>query len=146
MIRSSALFHGNYNIYWSAFSFSNEVQLRIYFFLEITSIEIYSDQKNNRYFIGEDVTITAKFGNPFAVLCVSWQFNANGSSSTINTSLPKYAGTRYENNKHLLIIGSCCQSDAGEYSLVATCKENVDICSAKLQLKVVEGKYIHLMQ
>lgn len=129
--------------------------LSVTFFLAITSIEIYSDQTNDKYYVGEDVTITAKFNNPFQVLFVKWQFNGNSLRNTIDTELPKYAETRYENNNHLLVIKNCCALDAGEYFLVATCRQekdicsknvgicrdSVDICSNKLHLKVGQGKF-----
>lgn len=41
--------------------------------LGITTIKIYSDQKDNRYYVDEDITITAEFGNPSAVKYVRWQ-------------------------------------------------------------------------
>lgn len=45
--------------------------------LGITTIKIYSDQKDNRYYVDEDITITAEFGNPSAVKYVRWQKKRN---------------------------------------------------------------------
>lgn len=111
----------------------------IHFFLPgITSVDMYSNQRNNKFYVGEDVTITAQYSNPFVVLYPTWQFN--GSSNNIDTKLRKYAGTRSENNKDLLIIRDCCELDAGEYSVVANCTPNIEICSEKLKIEVIKGK------
>lgn len=72
------------------------------------------------------------------MLYTKWQFN----DILIDTTLPKYAGTRTENNKELLIVRNCRELDAGEYSIVAKCKANVEICSEKLKLEVIKGKII----
>lgn len=110
-------------------------------FSGITTINIYSDQKDNIYYVEEDITITAEFGNPSAVKYVRWQKNeTNTNFSSIATTSPKYTGTRYENFKHLLMIRKCCESDTGSYSLLVTCIDDVDITSNSIDIKVVRGE------
>lgn len=107
-------------------------------FLGITTIEIFSDQKDHRYYVDEDITITAEFGNPSAVKYVKWQ--KNETPTTIATTLSRYMGTRYENFKHLLMIRNCCDLDTGSYFLLVTCIDDVDITSNSIDIKVVIGE------
>lgn len=110
--------------------------------LGITTINIYPNQKDNIYYVEEDITITAEFGNPSAVKHVRWQKNeTNTDFSSIATTSPKYTGTRYENFKHLLMIRKCCESDTGLYSLLVTCIDDVDITSNSIDIKVVRGEF-----
>lgn len=139
----------------------------------ITTINIYSDQKDNRYFVEEDITFTAEFGNPSAIANVRWQKNVatttavssfqlrrrenyrlelehfsatenvrlqNNENIIIDTSMSnKYKETR-NNNRSILVIRSCSESDTGSYSVLVTCKANVDIYSNSVDIKVVEGR------
>lgn len=109
--------------------------------LEITTIKIYSDQKDNRYYVDEDITITAEFGNPSAVKYVRWQKKETPTTfRTIATTLSRYMGTRYENFKHLLMIRNCCGLDTGSYFLLVTCIDDVDITSNSIDIQVVRGE------
>lgn len=148
-----------------------------FFHLGITTINIYSDQKDNRYFVEEDITFTAEFGNPSAIANVRWQKNVatttavssfqlrrrenyrltvelehfsatenvrlqNNENIIIDTSMSnKYKETR-NNNRSILVIRSCSESDTGSYSVLVTCKANVDIYSNSVDIKVVEGKHM----
>lgn len=106
--------------------------------LGITTIEIYSDQKDNRYNVDEDITITAEFGYPSAVKHVRWQKNETSTTfRTIPTTLSRYMGTRYENFKHLLMIRNCSDLDTGTYFLLVTCIDDVDITSNLIDIQVV---------
>lgn len=134
------------------------------FYLEITTINIYSDQKDGRYYVEDDVTITAEFGNPSAIEQVRWQkkdalmvsysqrsvnhtlsqlsATANNEYIIIDTSVSdKYMETRDEKSS-MLKIRNCCESDAGSYSLLVTCEANVDIYSNSIDIRVVTGKHI----
>lgn len=107
--------------------------------LGITTIKIYSDQKDNRYNVDEDITITAEFGNPSAVKYVKWLKNETTTFRTIATTLSRYIGTRYENFKHMLMIRNC-GLDTGSYFLLVTCIDDVDITSTSIDIQVVRGE------
>lgn len=108
--------------------------------LGITTLKIYCDQKDNKYNVDEDITITAEFGNPSAVKYVKWQKNETTTFRTIATTLSRYMGTRYENFKHLLMIRNCCGLDTGSYFLLVTCIDDVDITSNSIDIQVVRGE------
>lgn len=109
--------------------------------LERPTIEIYSNKQNDRYYVGEDVTIRAIIRHPSAVLCMTWQRGPQNSSRTINTSLPKYKETQIKEDECLLEINNCHENDTGNYFILATCTNNIeDLCSNQIYLDVLEGK------
>lgn len=143
------------------------------FYLGITTINIYSDQKDNRYYVEEDVTITAEFGNPSAIGKVRWQKKdtisvvsmrlrvdrtpyvemtrssatenvrrQNNENIIIDTSMSDKYKEKRKQNRSMLVIKNCCESDTGSYSLLVTCKANVDIYSNSVDIKVVRGKHM----
>lgn len=114
------------------------------FYLEITAIKISSDQRDGNYFIGEDATILASFGNPSAVFRITWVKKTERGDQTIDTMLPKYTGSTCSNeiDKPMLTIKNCNESDIGTYFLMAHCNNAISIASNKIDLKVVKGKII----
>lgn len=106
--------------------------------LGITTLKIYCDQKDNKYNVDEDITITAEFGNPSAVKYVKWQKNETTTFRTIATTLSRYIGTRYKNFKHMM-IRNCCDLDTGSYFLLVTCINDVDITNS-IDIQVVRGE------
>lgn len=102
---------------------------------------MYSDQENDEYYVGEDVTIKANLENRAAVLSVSWQYATGNESYTIDSTLPKYAGTKTEIEQPQLIIRNCIETDRGLYFLLAASTDNMDdVFSNKINLKVKRGK------
>lgn len=112
------------------------------FYLEITKIEISWDQKDDNYFIGEDATILASFGNPSAVLRITWVKKTERGDQTIGTMLPKHTGSTCSNKVEKLTIKDCNKSDIGTYFLMAHCNNAISIESNKIDLKIVEGKIL----
>lgn len=113
----------------------------IYFYIEFSKIQAYSDQENNEYYVGEDVTIKANLENITAVLSVSWQYGTDNGSYTIESTLPKYAGTKTEIDQPQLVIRKCTESDRGLYFLLAASTENKDdVLSNEIILDVKRGK------
>lgn len=111
-----------------------------YLNLEKPDIHIYSDEHNNRYFIGEDVTIRVNVKNPSVVLCMTWQRETHNGNQTINTALPKYTETTNNEDESLLIIRNCGENDTGNYFILATCTNDIeDICSNKIYLDIIKG-------
>lgn len=109
---------------------------------DITTIKIYSDQKDGIYYVGEDVLLKAYFENPSSVLYFTWHKEKDGRKHAIDTEKyeSKYKGStcRLAIEKPELMIRDCDNSDAGTYTLVVSCK-GVDIYSNELHLKVVTG-------
>lgn len=105
-------------------------------------IEIKSNKQNDRYHVGEDVTITANVRNPSAILCMTWQRGPDRNrSETINTALPKYMETQSKEDERQLEISDCRENDTGIYFILATCTNNIEeICSNTIYLEVLEGK------
>lgn len=112
-----------------------------YWFLEKPRIEIYTDQKNTRYFVGEDVTIKANIDRSTSILSATWQRKTENGSQTLCTALPKYTGSKDRGHEHLLIIKNCNESDKGIYFLLAACTYSTeDVKSNELHLDIVKGK------
>lgn len=113
------------------------------FYLEITTVEISCDQRDNNYFIGEDATILASFGTPSAVFSITWIKKTERGDQAIET-VPKHIGStcRNEVEKPKLTIKNCNESDIGIYFLMAHCSNNLSIESNKINLEVVEGKIL----
>lgn len=102
---------------------------------------MYSDQENDEYYVGEDVTIKATLENSTAVLSLSWQYATGNGSYAIDSTLPKYRGTKTEIEQPQLIIRNCADSDRGFYFLLAASTDNMDdVFSNKINLKVKRGK------
>lgn len=114
------------------------------FYLEITTIEISCDQRDDNYFIGEDATILASFGTPSAVLSITWIKKTERGDRAIDEMVPKHTGSTCSNQveKPKLTIKNCNESDIGIYSLMAHCSNNLSIESNKINLEVVEGKIL----
>lgn len=68
-----------------------------------TRIKVKSDQENNKYYVNEDVTITAEISNGSNILCTTWQKLTMNESVSLDTSLSKYIVTR-NNYKDTLTI------------------------------------------
>lgn len=108
--------------------------------LETPSIQIYPDEPDGKYYVGEDVTIKANIRNPLGVLCVTWQKETEAGTHTINTALPKYKETSNASDEHLLLIRDCNDSDQGGYFLLAACNyDQEDARSNKIYLNIVKG-------
>lgn len=104
---------------------------------------MYSDQENDEYYVGEDVTIKATLENSTSVLSLSWQYETGNESYTIDSTLPKYIGTNTGIEQPQLIIRNCLESDIGLYCLLAAFTDNMeDVLSNKINLKVKKGKRI----
>lgn len=109
-------------------------------FLETPSIQIYPDEPDGKYYVGEDVTIKANIRNPLGVLCVTWQKETEAGTHTINTALPKYKETSNASDEHQLLIRDCNDSDQGGYFLLAACNyDQEDARSNKIYLNIVKG-------
>lgn len=111
-----------------------------FFSLEISTINLSSDQKNNKYYVGEVATITADIHNPSAVLSMTWQRETENGRYTIDTSLPEYSGSKLTIDEQRLVIRNCKESDRGTYILLAACIENTEVDSNKFFLDIVQGK------
>lgn len=111
-----------------------------FFSLEISTINLSSDQKNNKYYVGEVATITASIHNPSAVLSMTWQRETEYGRYTIDTSLPEYSGSKLTIDEQRLVIRNCKESDRGTYILLAACIENTEVDSNKFFLDIVQGK------
>lgn len=106
---------------------------------DITSFKIYSDQNDDRYYVGENAIIRAHIENRSAVKAMTWHWKKDGRSTCIDTTKEKYLGTSCNTiHEPKLIIKNCCESDVGIYYLLVTCKD-VEICSNEIELKVVRG-------
>lgn len=84
----------------------------------LVSMHIISTDKKDKFYVGEDATITAKFRSSLVLCRGVWQRNTDSGSHDIDTRLPKYIETRNENGDHLLIIRNCNESDSGTYTLM----------------------------
>lgn len=111
-----------------------------FFSLEISRINLSSDQKNNKYYVGEVATITASIHNPSAVLSMTWQRETEYGRYTIDTSLPEYSGSKLTIDEQRLVIRNCKESDRGTYILLAACIENTEVDSNNFFLDIVQGK------
>lgn len=111
-----------------------------FFYIETSTINLSSDQRNNRYYVGEVATITASIHNPSAVLSMTWQRETENGRYTIDTSLPEYTGSKLTMNEQRLVIHNCKESDRGMYFLLAACIENREVNSNNIFLDVVQGK------
>lgn len=127
--------------------------VNIHFFFHLSSalenptIEIYSSLSGSKYYVCEDVMIRANFNNPSAILCITWQReSATGNFGAIDTTLPKYRGTRNGTENHLLYINNCEKSDGGIYFILATCTDGMEIMSNKINLDISEGKTFFSMK
>lgn len=110
------------------------------FFLETPIIQIYPDEPDGRYYVGEDVTIKANIRNPSGVLSVTWQRETEAGFHTINTALPKYKETSNATDEHQLLIRDCNDSDQGGYFLLAASNYDLeDVLSNKIYLDIVKG-------
>lgn len=103
-----------------------------------TRIKVKSDQENNKYYVNEDVTITAEISNGSNILCTTWQKLTMNESVSLDTSLSKYIVTR-NNYKHTLTIKNCSELDQGAYFLLAACTYNLEVCSNTIQLDAIQG-------
>lgn len=108
-------------------------------YLDITSVKIYSDQNDDRYYFGENAIIRAHIENLSAVKVMTWHWKKDGRSTCIDTTKEKFLGTSCNPiDEPKLIINNCCESDVGIYYLLVACKD-VEICSNEIKLKVVKG-------
>lgn len=110
------------------------------FFLEISKINLSSDQENNKYYVGEKATITADIHNPSAILSMTWQRETENRRYTIDTSLPEYTGSKLTIDEQRLVIRNCKESDRGTYVLLAACIDNMEVNSNNFFLDIVQGK------
>lgn len=109
-------------------------------FVEIIDIEVKPDQRNGRYYAGEDVVINARITNISKILCKTWQTeSAETGKNTIDTSLERNIETENKNGEFILTIRNCTVSDSGTYFLWAACTNDMDVQSNKIQLNVVTG-------
>lgn len=105
---------------------------------DITTLKIYSDQEDDRYYVGEDVILRADFGNPSSVKSFVWHKQTERDNHYIDNALPRYKGSGIYPEMPLLKITKCNESDAGTYILLVSCKD-VDIYSNIIHLKVQQG-------
>lgn len=92
---------------------------------ETMTINVHSDQRKGKYFVGEDVIMKANIRNPAPILCMTWQKETETSSYTVNTSVPEYTETENLTNEHTLTMKNCLESDSGTYFLLAVCTANL---------------------
>lgn len=109
-------------------------------FLETIDIEVHSDQRNGRYYVGEDIIINARIRDISKILCKTWQKeSAKTGKNIIDTSLERNIETEKENGEYILTIRNCTESDSGTYFLLATCTNDMVVQSNKIQLNFIKG-------
>lgn len=108
-------------------------------FVETIEIEVQPDQRDGRYYVGEDVIINARISNTSKVLCKTWQKESETGSNIIDTSLEKNIETENDNGEYILTMRNCIESDSGTYFLLAACTNDMKVQSNKVQLNVVKG-------
>lgn len=117
------------------------MQFLLFYFTEIPTIEISSDQLSGQYFVGEYVKLKARIRNPHAVLCLTWQKVAKNGSHTIDTTMEKYSGTMCETDELTLVIKNCNNLDSGTYFLLAACTSDMGtVISNKINIDIIQGK------
>lgn len=114
-------------------------------FVETIDIEVQPDQRNGRYYVGEDVIINARIGNISKILCKTWQKESETGSNIIDTSLERNIETENENGEYILTIRNCTESDSGTYFLLAACTNDMVVQSNKIQLNFVKGTSIWIV-
>lgn len=108
-------------------------------FVETIGINIQPDQRNCRYYVGEDVIINGRIRNVSKVLCKTWQKESETGSNIIDTTLEKNLETKKDIGEYVLTIKNCIESDSGTYFILAACINDMEVQSNKIQLNVVEG-------
>lgn len=108
-------------------------------FVETIDIYIQPDQRNYRYYVGEDVIINVRIRNVSKVLCKTWQKESETGSNIIDTSLEKNIESKNENGEYILTIRNCTESDSGTYFILVACINDMEVQSNKIQLNVVKG-------
>lgn len=108
-------------------------------FVETIDIEVQPDQRNGRYYVGEDVIINARIGNISKILCKTWQKESETGSNIIDTSLERNIETENENGEYILTIRNCTELDSGTYFLLAACTNDMVVQSNKILLNFVKG-------
>lgn len=108
-------------------------------FVETIDIYIQPDQRNYRYYVGEDDIINVRIRNVSKVLCKTWQKESETGSNIIDTSLEKNIESKNENGEYILTIRNCTESDSGTYFILVACINDMEVQSNKIQLNVVKG-------
>lgn len=108
------------------------------------AIDVHSDQRYGRYYVGEDVIMKASIQNSTTILCMTWQKETETGSNTINTTMPRYIKTGNDTDEDTLTIKNCSESDGGSYFLLAACINNLDVYSNSVQIDVVKGITLHI--
>lgn len=108
-------------------------------FVETIGINIQPDQRNCRYYVGEDVIINGRIRNVSKVLCKTWQKESETGSHIIDTTLEKNLETKKDIGEYVLTIKNCIESDSGTYFILAACINDMEVQSNKIQLNVVKG-------
>lgn len=108
-------------------------------FVETIGINIQPDQRNCRYYVGEDVIINGRIRNVSKVLCKTWQKESETGSNIIDTTLEKNLETKKDIGEYILTIKNCIESDSGTYFILAACINDMEVQSNKIQLNVVKG-------
>lgn len=110
------------------------------YFLETIDIEVDSDQRNGRYYVGEDVIINARIRNISKILCKTWQKeSAETEKNIIDTSLERNIETENDYGEYILTIRNCTESDSGTYFLLAACTNGMEVQSNKIHLNFIKG-------
>lgn len=118
--------------------YSNVHRIKILARNETIDIQVQPDQRDGRYFVGEDVIINARITNISKILCKTWQKeSAENGKNIIDTSLERNIETENKNGEYILTIRNCTESDSGTYFLRAACTNDMDVQSKKIQLNVV---------
>nr|XP_022301624.1 uncharacterized protein LOC111109695 [Crassostrea virginica] len=104
-------------------------------------IQVFTNHDDNKFYVDEDVIITAHFENPSSVSCIIWQTETPNGDRALDTDheLSKYKIEQNSINEATLLIKGCCETDKGPYFLLASCSDDTNVKSNKVYLNIVRG-------
>lgn len=108
------------------------------------NLRIFTDHKDNKYYVDEDVIITAHLENPSSVSCIIWQTETPNGDRALHTNheLSKFNAKRNSISEATLLIKGCCETDKGPYFLLASCSDNTEVKSNKVFLNIIKGEHL----